>query len=68
MKSMGAHTAKLQAENYGRTQKIQNTSSSVTTGIYRGVAGCGPRDFQIIIYPLKRHGYTCSLLPNKNIC
>jgi len=68
MKSMSAYTAKINAEVNGKTQKVQNTSTSVTTGIYRGVPGCGPRNFDRIIYPSRRYGFVCSLLPNKNIC
>ncbi len=53
MKTMAAYIAKLQAENYGITQKVQNDSRSVTTGIYRGVPGCGSLNYQTIIYPRK---------------
>jgi hypothetical protein len=62
MKSMSAYTAKLQAENYGRTQKVQNNSTVVTTGIYRGVPGCGPRNFQIILYERKVDCSICYVL------
>jgi hypothetical protein len=48
MKSMAAYTAQLKAENQGRTQKVQDSSRSVTTGIYQGVAGCGPQNYQQI--------------------
>jgi hypothetical protein len=58
MKSMGAYTAKLNAENQGRTQKVQNSSRAVTTGIYRGVPGCGPQNFSLIFY---RRNVKCSI-------
>lgn len=50
MRSMGAYTAKLNAENLGRTQKVQNDNHTVTTGIYRGVPRCTPEDFSLIFY------------------
>lgn len=50
MKSMGAYTAKIKAEVQGKTQKVQDTSHKVTTGIYRGVPRCGPQNYQQIIY------------------
>ena len=53
MKSMSAYTAKLLAENKGRTQKIQDDNRTVTTGIYRGVPGCGPQSYQLIFYQRK---------------
>jgi hypothetical protein len=62
MKSMSAYTAKTHAEVKGKTQKVQNTSRSVTTGIYRGVPGCGPRNFQIILYERKVDCSICYVL------
>ena len=50
---MSAYTFKLLGENKGRTQKVQDDSRTVTTGIYRGIPGCGPRSFQIINYKRK---------------
>jgi hypothetical protein len=50
MKSIGAYTAKIKAEVQGRTQKVQDTSHKVTTGIYQGVPRCGPQNYQQIIY------------------
>ena len=62
MKSMSAYTSKTHAEVKGKTQKVQNTSRSVTTGIYRGVPGCGPRNFQIILYERKLDCSICYVL------
>ena len=50
MKTISAYTFKLLGENKGRTQKVQDDRRTVTTGIHRGVPGCGPRNFQIINY------------------
>jgi hypothetical protein len=60
MKSMAAHTAKLKAENQGRTQKVQDSSRSVTTGIYQGVAGCGPQNYRQINFYYRKT--CCSVL------
>jgi hypothetical protein len=56
---MSAHIFKLSAENQARTQKIQNTGRAVTTGIYRGVPGCGPQNYTTILYPIKTYGSGC---------
>jgi len=50
MKSVSAYTSKLRAEVKGRTQKVQDDDRSVTTGIYRGTAGCGQLNFSQIVY------------------
>lgn len=50
MKTMSAHIFKINAETEGRTHKIQDDSRTVTTGIHRGIPGCGPRNFQLITY------------------
>lgn len=60
MKSMSAHTAKLNAENQGRTQKVQDSARSVTTGIYQGVAGCGRQNYQKINFYYRKK--CCSVL------
>jgi hypothetical protein len=65
MKSMSAHIFKLSAENQGRTQKIQNSGRSVTTSIYRGVPGCGPLNFNTILYPIK--GKICCYIHPINV-
>jgi hypothetical protein len=54
MKSMGAYTAKIKAEVQGKTQKVQDSSRSVTTGIYRGVPACGPQNYQQINFYRKK--------------
>ena len=56
---MSAFTSKIKAETEGKTQKIQNSSTAVTTGIYRGVAGCAAQNYQIIFYPRKLNCSIC---------
>ena len=53
MKTMSAHIFRLSGENKGRTQKIQDDSRTVTTGIHRGIPGCGPQNYQLIFYRRK---------------
>jgi len=62
MKSVSAYTSKIKAETQGKTQKVQNDGRTVTTGLYRGVSGCNPQNYNQIIYPLKSYGSGCFLL------
>jgi hypothetical protein len=55
---MSAYIFKINAETEARTQKVQNSGRSVTTG-NRGVAGCGPQNFTPILYPIKTYGSGC---------
>jgi len=47
---MSAYIFKLNAETEGKTQKVQNDSRTVTTGIRRGIPGCGPQNYEVINY------------------
>ena len=53
MKTMSAYIFKINGETQGKTQKVQEDNRTVTTGIRRGIPGCGPRNFQIINYRRK---------------
>ena len=51
MKSAAAYTSKLKAEALGRTYKVQDTNHRLfTTTLYRGAAGCGPVNYNQIVY------------------
>jgi len=59
MKTMSAYIFKINGETEGRTQKVQNDNRTVTTGIRRGIPGCGPLNFNPILHPIKTYGSGC---------
>jgi hypothetical protein len=59
MKSMAAYISGVSASVEGKTQKVQNSQRTVTTSIYPGVPGCGPKNYTPIVYPTKPYGSGC---------
>ena len=62
MKTAAAYTSKIKAEALGRTYKVQDTNHRLfTTTLYRGAAGCGPVNYNQIMYVKP---CACNLLKN----
>ena len=66
MRTASAYIYKLKNNTKGRTYKVQDTNHRLMTGaIYRGAIGCGPVNFDEIVYSING---CCNTVPyNANI-